>query len=141
MTRVHFRWERRPSQPAAEALRRVVSETLRRMDVSDSDVHVLVTDDVQMRRLNRGWRDRDLSTDVLSFPDGDRLPSGRVLLGQIVVSLDAARRQADELGHTVLRELEELVLHGTIHLLGYDHERDQGERDELELTLLEELLS
>jgi len=110
------------------------------MDVSDSDVHVLVTDDVQMRRLNRGWRDRDLSTDVLSFPDGDRLPSGRVLLGQIVVSLDAARRQADELGHTELRELEELVLHGTIHLLGYDHERDQGEMDELELMLVEELL-
>jgi len=110
------------------------------MDVSDSDVHVLVTDDVQMRRLNRGWRDRDLSTDVLSFPDGDRLPSGRVLLGQIVVSLDAARRQADELGHTELRELEELVLHGTIHLLGYDHEKDQGEMDDLELMLVEELL-
>ncbi len=140
MNRVHFRWERRPSQPAAEALRRVVSETLRRLDVSESDVHVLVTGDVQMRRLNRGWRDQDLSTDVLSFPDGDRLPSRRVLLGQIVVSLDAARRQADELGHTELRELEELVLHGTIHLLGYDHERDQGEMDELELKLLEELL-
>jgi probable rRNA maturation factor len=110
------------------------------VDVSESDVHVLVTGDVQMRRLNRGWRNQDLSTDVLSFPDGDRLPSGRVLLGQIVVSLDAARRQADELGHSELRELEELVLHGTIHLLGYDHERDQGEMDELELKLLEELL-
>jgi probable rRNA maturation factor len=140
VNRVHFRWERRPSQPAAEALRRVVSETLRRLDVSESDVHVLVTGDVQMRRLNRGWRDQDLSTDVLSFPDGDLLPSRRVLLGQIVVSLDAARRQAGELGHTELRELEELVLHGTIHLLGYDHERDQGEMDELELKLLEELL-
>ena len=140
MNRVHFRWERRPSQPAAEALRRVVSETLRRVDVSESDVHVLVTGDVQMRRLNRGWRDQDLTTDVLSFPDGDRLPSRRVLLGQIVVSLDAARRQAEELGHSELRELEELVLHGTIHLLGYDHERDQGDMDELELKLLEELL-
>jgi probable rRNA maturation factor len=141
VTRVQFRWERRPSQPAAETLRRVVSETLRRLEVSESDVHVLITGDDQMRRLNRGWRDRDRSTDVLSFPDGDRLPTGRVLLGQIVVSLDAARRQADELGHSEIRELEELVLHGTIHLLGYDHERDQGEMDELELTLLEELLS
>ncbi len=141
MIRVQFRWERRPSQPAAETLRRVVSEALHRLEVSESDVHVLITGDDQMRRLNRGWRDRDRSTDVLSFPDGDRLPTGRVLLGQIAVSLDAARRQADELGHSEIRELEELVLHGTIHLLGYDHERDQGEMDELELTLLEELLS
>jgi probable rRNA maturation factor len=58
-----------------------------------------------------------------------------------VVSLDAARRQAHELGHDEVRELEELVLHGTIHLLGYDHERDQGEMDALELTLAEELLT
>jgi probable rRNA maturation factor len=111
------------------------------LEVSESDVHVLITGDDQMRQLNRGWRKRDRSTDVLSFPDGDRLPTGRVLLGQIVVSLDAARRQAEELGHSEIRELEELVLHGTIHLLGYDHERDQGEMDDLELTLLEELLS
>ena len=110
------------------------------MEVSESDVHVLVTGDPQMRRLNLGWRDQDRSTDVLSFPDGDRLPSGRVLLGQIVVSLDTARRQAEELGHGELRELAELLLHGTIHLLGYDHERDHGEMDELELRLLRELL-
>lgn len=141
MTRVQFTWERRPSQPAAEALRRVVSETLRRLEVSESDVHVLVTGDDRIRRLNRGWRDRDQATDVLSFPDGDRLPTGRILLGQIVVSLDAARRQAEEFGHSEIRELEELVLHGTIHLLGYDHDRDQGEMDELELMLVEELLS
>lgn len=141
MTRVLFTWERRPSQPAAEALRRVVSETLRRLEVSDSEVHVLVTGDDRMRRLNRGWRNRDRSTDVLSFPDGERLPTGRILLGQIVVSIDTARRQAEQLGHSEVRELEELVLHGTIHLLGYDHERDQGEMDELELKLLEELLA
>jgi len=118
-----------------------VSETLRRLEVSASDVHVLVTGDDRIRRLNRGWRDRDHATDVLSFPDGDRLPTGRILLGQIVVSLDAARRQAEEFGHSEIRELEELVLHGTIHLLGYDHDRDQGEMDELELMLVEELLS
>lgn len=140
MIRVHFRWERRPSQPAAEALRRVVAGALRRLGVPDAEVHVLVTGDAQMRQLNRSWREQDLSTDVLSFPDGDPLPSGTVLLGQIVVSLDTARRQAEELGHGELRELEELVLHGTIHLLGYDHERDQGEMDELELMLEGELL-
>jgi probable rRNA maturation factor len=119
----------------------VVVETLRRLDVSDSEVHVLVTGDDRMRRLNQQYRDRDHATDVLSFPDGEELPTGRVLLGQIVLSLDAARRQASELGHSELRELEELVLHGTLHLLGYDHVKDRGDMSRVELMLLEELLS
>lgn len=140
MSRVHFRWERRPSQPVAEALRHVVSTALDLLRISDAEVHVLITDDAKIRALNSRYRDRDHSTDVLSFPDGDRLPSGQVLLGQIVISLDAAKRQAAELGWTELRELEELVLHGTLHLLGYDHERDRGEMNRLEKRLREELL-
>jgi len=61
-------------------------------------------------------------------------------LGQIVVSLDAARRQAEEAGHSEMRELEELVLHGVLHLLGYDHSSDQGEMNRIELKLRGELL-
>ena len=141
MITVHFRWERRPSQPAADALRRVVVEALRRLDISGAEVHVLVTDDRRIRDLNRAYRGRDAATDVLSFPDGDRLPSGSVLLGEIVVSLDAARRQAHELGHSELRELEELILHGTLHLTGYDHVRDRGAMDRVELRMRRELLS
>lgn len=140
MTTVHFRWERRPSQPTADALRKVVVETLRRLAIAESEVHVLITDDDEIRRLNREYRDLDEATDVLSFPDGERLPTGPLLLGQIVVSLDSARRQAAELGHGELRELEELVLHGTVHLLGYDHEQDRGEMNEIELRLRKELL-
>jgi len=68
------------------------------------------------------------------------LPGGRRLLGQLVVSVDTARRQAEALGHSELRELEELVLHGIVHLLGYDHAADEGEMNELELRLREELL-
>jgi len=138
---VHFRWERRPSQPTADALREVVVETLRRMAVAESEVHVLLTGDGEIRRLNLEYRDLDNATDVLSFPDGDRLPSGVVLLGTIVMSLDSARRQAAKLGHSELRELEELVLHGTVHLLGYDHVKDQGEMNEIELRLRKELLA
>jgi probable rRNA maturation factor len=118
----------------------VVVESLRRLEVSEAEVHVLITDDDRLHALNRRYRDVDRPTDVLSFPDGDRLPSGRVLLGQIVVSLEAARRQARELGHGELRELEELVLHGTLHLTGHDHDRDDGEMDAAELRLREELL-
>jgi len=119
----------------------VVTTALERCGCSDSEVHVLVTDDATMRGLNRDYRGHDRTTDVLSFPDGERLPTGRVLLGQIVISLDAARRQAGQLGHGEIRELEELLLHGTLHLLGYDHSRDKGEMNDLELKLREELLS
>jgi probable rRNA maturation factor len=78
---------------------------------------------------------------VLSFPDGDRLPDGQRLLGEIVVSLDRARLQALDAGHDELRELKELALHGTLHLLGYDHSNDHGEMNQIELRLREELLS
>jgi len=140
VTRVQFTWERRPSQPAAEALRRVIRETVLREGEERTEVHVLVTSDDRIRQLNRDFRAVDAPTDVLSFPDGDRLPGGRRLLGQLVVSIDTARRQAEEMGHSELRELEELVLHGIVHLLGYDHAGDEGEMNELELRLREELL-
>lgn len=140
MTRVHFRWDRRPSQPAAKALRRVVVEAVRRSRGPEAEVYVVVTGDNDLQRLNRVYRKLDRPTDVLSFPDGDPLPDGGLLLGEIVISLDAARRQAAELGHGELRELEELVLHGTLHLLGHDHEQDDGEMEDLELRLREELL-
>ena len=135
MSQVQFRWERRPSRPAAEALRRVVERALDRLGVERCEVHVLVTGDARIRELNRTWRDLDRATDVLSFPDGDELPSGRVLLGEVVLSLDTARRQAAEEGHDEVRELQELLLHGTLHLLGYDHEVDDGEMSDLEIEL------
>lgn len=141
MTRVHIRWERRPSQPAAEALRSVISGCLRRLGESHAEVHLVLTNDGSIRELNRRYRNIDRATDVLSFPDGDVMPSGERLLGEIVVSIDSARRQGEELGHGEIRELCELVLHGTLHLLGYDHERDQGEMNEFELKLRRELLS
>lgn len=141
MIRVHFNWERRPASPAAELLRSTVAACLQRMECPSGEVHVLITGDERIRGLNRDFLEIDRPTDVLSFPDGDELPSGRRLLGQIVVSLDTARRQADEAGHSENRELAELVLHGTLHLLGYDHSSDQGQMNTLELELREELLS
>ena len=140
MIRVHFRWDRRPSRPAADALRRVVVETIRSQGRSDGEVHVLVTGDAEIQQLNRDYLEIDRPTDVLSFPDGDRLPSGEILYGQIVISLETARRQSADLGHDEVRELEELVLHGTLHLFGHDHKGDDGEMDELELRLRQGLL-
>lgn len=141
MTRVHIRWERRPSQPAAEQLRRVITGCLSRLGEQRAEVHLLLTDDRRIRELNRRFLGLDRKTDVLSFPDGDQLPSGRHFLGEIMISLDTARRQAEEIGHGEVRELCELALHGALHLLGYDHERDNGEMNDIELRLRQELLA
>jgi rRNA maturation RNase YbeY len=87
-----------------------------------------------MRRLNRSYRRRDRSTDVLAFP-GD----GQALLGDIVVSVPYAAREAARRGDPVLREVDRLLLHGFLHLMGYDHEVDHGEMDALEARLRREL--
>lgn len=140
MTQVLFVWRRRPSRPAADRLRRVAAGVVRSLGAGPAEIHVVLTGDDEIRRLNRDWRSVDRPTDVLSFADGDPLPDGGVLLGEILVSLDRAREQAAAAGHDEVRELEELVLHGVLHLLGYDHSSDEGEMNELELRLREELL-
>jgi probable rRNA maturation factor len=102
--------------------------------------------DRAIRRLNRDYRGKDRATDVLSFPTaGDEegafihaLPDAGHL-GDIIISTDAARRQADEAGHSFEREVSELVIHGTLHLCGYDHETDNGEMNALELKTREKV--
>lgn len=141
MTQIHIRWDRKPSRPAAERLRGVVAGCLERLGAHGAEVHLVLTDDRTIRELNRRFRGIDRATDVLSFPDGDTLPSGGLLLGEIAISIDRARQQAEEFGHDEVRELCELALHGTLHLLGYDHERDNGEMNQVELELRREIVS
>ncbi len=88
---------------------------------------VCLVSDRRMRGMNRDYRGIDAATDVLSFVDaeGDD-PSGRLHLGDIAVSIPDAARQAREAGHTFDRELRILIIHGYLHLLGYDHETDDG---------------
>lgn len=140
MIRVSIAWERRSRRPLAERLRRLVRAALDSLGVDGAELSILITGDDRLRELNRSWRGLDRPTDVLSFPDGGELPDGWRLLGEVVVSMDAARRQAVELGHSVEREVEELVLHGVLHLAGYDHEKDGGEMEALELGMRRELL-
>lgn len=80
----------------------------------------LLTDDRELRRLNRRFRARDYPTDVLSFP------AGGSSLGEIAISVDRAREQAAQFGHALEEEIGILMLHGLLHLLGMDHERDGG---------------
>jgi probable rRNA maturation factor len=83
----------------------------------------LIAGDAELRRLNREFRGLDYPTDVLSFPAGG--PTTH--LGDIAISLGRARAQAREFGHDIEREVEILMLHGLLHLLGFDHETDRGQ--------------
>jgi len=92
--------------------------------------------DREMRQLNRLYRSLDRTTDVLSFP-GEAGPEGRHL-GDVVVSVPAARRQALAQGHGIEEELKVLILHGLLHCLGHDHETDEGTMERLERRLRRE---
>ncbi|HTR36499.1 MAG TPA: rRNA maturation RNase YbeY [Bryobacteraceae bacterium] len=84
--------------------------------------HCLISDSDEVRRLNRDFRKKDYATDVLSFPAA----GAAGFLGDIAISFEQARQQASEYGHTVGQEIEILMLHGLLHLLGMDHETDHG---------------
>ena len=101
----------------------------RRKASRERSVSILFCGGRQMRTLNRRWRGKDRSTDVLAFP-GEGL-----VLGDIVVSVPDAARAARRQGEAVGREIDRLLLHGYLHLLGYDHETDRGEMSALERSL------
>jgi len=90
-------------------------------------VAVLLTTDREIRRLNRQFRGKDKATDVLSFPADPRLQSEEKMAGDLAVSVAMALRQARQQGHALGTEIKVLILHGLLHLAGFDHERDNGE--------------
>jgi probable rRNA maturation factor len=102
-------------------------------------VGIALVSDARIRHLNRLYRRTDRATDVLAFPAGStRQPdggrSGRYL-GDVAIATGAARRQARRYGHRLAVELRVLALHGLLHLLGYDHDRDHGLMARIERTL------
>lgn len=106
-----------------------------------------LVDDTEIHRLNAAFRGKRKPTDVLSFPwqDGEReIPEtpGENLsgfLGDVIISVEAARRNARMEGHSLLTEIQQLMLHGLLHLLGYDHETDRGEMNAMEMRLRQKL--
>jgi len=109
------------------ALAAFVRRLARAMPAEADEVAVVLVGDAAMRRLNRRFRGIDRTTDVLAFPVGaDPAPTGTRPLGDIVVSVPRAVDQARAAGHSSAREIRVLALHGYLHLLGYDHESDDG---------------
>ncbi len=106
-----------------------LAKLLRSSGFPDAELSVLFVGDRAMRTLNHEWRHIDRTTDVLSFSqrEGRFAEIRPELLGDIVISVPRAERQAREAGHTLTREIERLLVHGLLHLLGYDHERGPAE--------------
>lgn len=120
-----------------ERWRAFTVEALKVVPANGAGVTVAFVSDRAMRELNRRWRGKRATTDVLSFPaaqdEFERLEGLR--LGDVVISAEQATRQAAEHGLQFDEEISQLILHGLLHLCGYDHERDDGEMNRLELSL------
>jgi probable rRNA maturation factor len=111
------------------ALLEQIADTL-----SEQEIELILTDNSEIAEINREFRNIDKATDVLSFPS-DPFPGAPI--GSIVISVDKAAEVASSLGHSVDHELALLFIHGMLHLLGYDHEIDNGEMRQKEIELIE----
>ncbi len=107
---------------------RQFQETLREQVAEGREFTCLLTSDAELRRLNATFLGKDYATDVLSFPSLE----GEEGLGELAISAVRAREQAAEHGHAIETEIEILMLHGVLHLLGHDHETDRGAMRRLE---------
>lgn len=108
-------------------LKEVVHRVLEGEGVDNVEVSIVLGDDEFIQELNRIWRGVNTPTDVLAFPFGKKgmMDKDYTCLGEIVISIDTATRQARALGHSLNEELKILLIHGALHLLGYDHEREK----------------
>ena len=128
---VATRGRRAPSLAARVAVRG--RRLLAALRLREAELSLVLVSDAVMRRLNRQWRGADRPTDVLSFAQAEGqggAPEG--LLGDVVISVDTARRQARERAEPLTRELDRLLIHGVLHLLGYDHERSPAEAQRMQ---------
>lgn len=101
------------------------------------ELNLLITDDETIKKINLGTRKKDSVTDVLSFPYSDlKIKLPHVNLGEIVISIESADKQAVMVGHTFKEEFYRLLVHGFLHLLGFDHEKNQ--EDEIEMQKMED---
>ena len=115
----------------SERLEGMASAAMEREGLPSAELSVLITDDETVRELNREYAGEDSTTDVLAFSlrEGEEFasPDGVLRLGEVIISYPTARRQAADAGIPVEREIEHLLVHGVLHLLGYDHAEPQEE--------------
>jgi probable rRNA maturation factor len=120
-------------------IRETALRVLRSARCRGGQASILLTGDSEIRALNARYRLVDSPTDVLSFPANDPPVPGEHL-GDVVISLESAARQAREAGWRLREEVQFLVIHGILHLLGHDHERDRGEMNHLQASMARRIL-
>ncbi|MCB1045243.1 MAG: rRNA maturation RNase YbeY [Acidobacteria bacterium] len=118
-------WEADEAEPPSFDLTRFLDELALELGLGQAECSLVFTNDARIQTLNRDYRNKDRPTDVLSFPQHPHPEWNH--LGDVVVNVNRAKQQAAELGQSLAVELRFLVLHGVLHLLGFDHETDQGE--------------
>jgi probable rRNA maturation factor len=115
----------------ADLLERASRAALDLSGAPDADLTIVLVDDARIQGLNRDFLGNDVPTDVLSFPADESDPeTGRRYLGDVIISFARAAEQARERGHAVEAEMQLLVVHGVLHLLGHDH-TEVGEKDRM----------
>ena len=129
-----FKFDREVFQRFSESLVEKIEETKK------NSFTVVFVSDRKMQKLNYDFRGKNSTTDVLSFPfEPDEFETDENHLGDIIISTEQAERQSTENHLTIEREIKQLILHGVLHLCGYDHETDGGEMNERELELRDKL--
>lgn len=112
--------------PAAP-LRKIAGAILKLLKQDHAELSIALIGNAEIRRLNAQYRRKDYATDVLSFPVDKALPAQQLLLGDVVISVDKAKEQARAQGRTLDHEMITLLIHGIVHLLGYDHDRSAND--------------
>jgi probable rRNA maturation factor len=123
-------------------LKKITAAILKALERSQAELSIALVGDKEMRPLNAKYRKKNKTTDVLSFPADNPATAKRVLLGDVIISVEQARRQAKERNHSLKREMVILLIHGILHLLGYNHERSPRQAKimaDLEVKLLNRL--
>ena len=125
----------------AKQWREFTGKALRAIGADKRSATIVFVSDDAIRKLNRRFRGKNLATDVLSFPAGAEVfeKKNGLHLGDVVISVERAAVQAKANGLSFSGEVEQLILHGLLHLCGYDHETDNGEMNRIELKLRRKL--
>ncbi|MBM4128700.1 MAG: rRNA maturation RNase YbeY [Nitrospira sp.] len=136
---VYIRNQQRSIKVNQQRLRRLLRKALHLLGLPRAELSILLVNDRRMRLLNRQFRGVERMTDVLSFPQVEKLTRRSALsthefvLGDIVINVQRAKRQAVENRLTFNEELKRLILHGLLHLIGYDHEKSRYRKKKMEL--------
>ena len=115
-------------------------QTLNALGYKQHELSILLCQDEYIKELNKNYRGADKATNVLSFPMQEEIPDKEtgnskdypILLGDVVISTDTAQREADEAGISLNERISQLLIHGVLHLIGYDHEKSEKDKKDME---------